>query len=104
MAVVPMPPAACLGKDRDFAIRNICFFMALPLFLVQVALGGEGERELVFSGDSVSSSQSVQSLSLCDPTDCSTPGLPVHHQLPELAQTHVPPVGDAINLSVSLGS
>ena len=26
---------------------------------------------------------------LCDPTDCSTPGFPVHHQLPELTQTHV---------------
>ena len=26
---------------------------------------------------------------LCDPMDCSTPGFPVHHQLPELAQTHV---------------
>ena len=26
---------------------------------------------------------------LCDPMDCSTPGYPVHHQLPELAQTHV---------------
>ena len=26
---------------------------------------------------------------LCDPMDCSTPGLPVLHQLPELAQTHV---------------
>ena len=33
---------------------------------------------------------------LCDPLDCSTPGLPVHHQLPELAQTHVHQVGDAI--------
>ena len=34
---------------------------------------------------------SVQSLSLtlCDPMDCSTPGLPVHHQLPQLTQTHV---------------
>ena len=30
---------------------------------------------------------------LCDPTDCSTPGFPVHHQLPELAQTHVHQVG-----------
>ena len=28
-------------------------------------------------------------LTLCDPTDCSTPGFPVHHQVPELAQTHV---------------
>ena len=26
---------------------------------------------------------------LCDPMDCSTPGLPVHHQLPEFPQTHV---------------
>ena len=31
--------------------------------------------------------------------DCSTPGLPVLHQLPELAQTHVHPVGDAIQPS-----
>ena len=30
---------------------------------------------------------------LCDPMDCSTPGFPVHHQLPELAQTHVHWVG-----------
>ena len=36
---------------------------------------------------------------LCDPMDCSTPGLPVHHQLPELAQTHVRWVGDAIQPS-----
>ena len=33
---------------------------------------------------------------LCDPMDCSTPGFPVHHQLPKLAQTHVHRVGDAI--------
>ena len=36
---------------------------------------------------------------LCDPMDCSTPGFPVYHQLPELAQTHVCPVGDAIQPS-----
>ena len=30
---------------------------------------------------------------LCDPMDCSTPGLPVHHQLREFTQTHVHPVG-----------
>ena len=28
-------------------------------------------------------------LTLCDPVDCSMPGFPVHHQLPELMQTHV---------------
>ena len=32
----------------------------------------------------------------CDPTNRSTPGLPVHHQLPEFTQTHVYQVGDAI--------
>ena len=31
---------------------------------------------------------------LCDPMNCSTPGLPVHHHLPELTQTHVHRVGD----------
>ena len=37
---------------------------------------------------------------LCDPTNCSTPGLPVNHQLPEFTQTHVHQVGDAISSSV----
>ena len=37
---------------------------------------------------------------LCDPMDCHTPGFPVHHQLPELAQTHVHGAGDAISSSV----
>ena len=36
---------------------------------------------------------------LCDPMDCSTPGFPVHHQLPELAQTQVHQVSDAIQPS-----
>ena len=36
---------------------------------------------------------------LCDPMDCSTPGFPVHHQLPDVAQTHVHWVGDTIQPS-----
>ena len=36
---------------------------------------------------------------LCNPMDCSIQGFPVQHQLPELAQTHVHWVGDAIKLS-----
>ena len=39
---------------------------------------------------------------LCNPMDCSTPGFPVHHQLSELAQTHVHGVGDAIQPSHSV--
>ena len=41
---------------------------------------------------------------LCDPMDCSTPRFPVHHQLPELAQTHVHWVSDAIQPSHPLPS
>ena len=45
----------------------------------------------------------VQScLTLCDPMDCSIPGFPVHHQLPDLTQTHVHRVGDAIQPSYPL--
>ena len=36
---------------------------------------------------------------LCDPMSLSTPGLPVHHQLPEFTQTHVHRAGDAIQPS-----
>ena len=43
---------------------------------------------------------SVQScLTPCDPMNCSRPGLPVHHQLPEFTQTHVHRVSDAIQPS-----
>ena len=38
-------------------------------------------------------------LALCNPTDCSTPGFPVHHQFPKLAQMHVHRVCDAIQPS-----
>ena len=41
---------------------------------------------------------------LCDPMNCSTPGLPVHHQLPEFTQTHVLQVSDATQPSHPLSS
>ena len=41
---------------------------------------------------------------LCNPMNCSTPGLPVHHQLPEFTQTHVHRVSDAIQPSHPLSS
>ena len=50
------------------------------------------------------SSVAQSSLTLCNPMDCSTPGFPVHHQLLELAQTHVHWVGDAIQPSHPLSS
>ena len=61
---------------------------------------------LAFSPPTFSVSRQVQFSSvaqscptLCDPMDCSTPGFPVHHQLVELAQTHILQVSDTIKSS-----
>ena len=50
------------------------------------------------------SSVAQSCLTLCDPMNCSTPGLPVHHQLPEFTQTHVHLLSDAIQPSHPLSS
>ena len=52
----------------------------------------------------ISSVQLLSRVRLCDPMDCSMPGLPVHHQLLELTQTHVHWVGDAMQRSHPLSS
>ena len=58
-----------------------------------------------FSGYILQFSLVAQScLTLCDPMNRSTPGLPVHHQLPEFTQTHVHRVRDAIQPSHPLSS
>ena len=58
---------------------------------------------VIFRSDQIRSvSQSCPIL--CDPMNRSTPGLPVHHQLPEFTQTHVHQVGDAIQPSHPLSS
>ena len=55
--------------------------------------------KISFFGLQFSSSAPQSCPTLCDPMDCSMPGLPVHHQLPEFAQTHVHLVSDAIQPS-----
>ena len=50
------------------------------------------------------SSVTQSCLTLCDPLNCSMPGLPIHHQLPEFTQTHTHRVGDAIQPSHPLAS
>ena len=49
-----------------------------------------------------SSIQLLSRVRLCDPMDCSMPGLPVHHQPPEFTQTHVHYVSGAIHISSSV--
>ena len=69
------------------------------------------EQKTVFKQKFVHKCSSVQFSSvaqscptLCDPMNCCTPGLPVHHQLPEFTQTHVHRVSDAMQPSHSLSS
>ena len=84
-------------------ILEYLFCVCVCVFLV------EEECELLscssnFNTPGTTSSVAQSCLTLCDPMDCSMPGLPVHHQLPELAQTHVHRVGDAIQPSHPLSS
>ena len=59
----------------------------------------------MFTNSLVQLSSVTQScLTLCNPMNRSTPGLPIHHQLPEFTQTHVHQVGDAIQPSHLLSS
>ena len=62
--------------------------------------GGETLDQLFFQFSSVAQSCPT----LCDPMNCSMPGLPIHHQLPEFTQTHVHQVGDAMQQSHPLSS
>ena len=74
----------------------------------KVGLKGNIQKTKIMASGPISSvqfSSVTQSCpTLCDPMNCSTPGLPVHHQLPEFTQTHVHQVGDAIQPSHPLSS
>ena len=75
---------------REYAQSNIDLSRRLQLVT--------RDRHLQFS----SFAQSC--LTLCNPMDCSTPGLPVHHQLPEFTQAHAHWVSDATQPSHPLSS
>ena len=79
-----------------------------PLLYGAFPSGSGGKESACNTGDLGSvpqfSSVAQSCLTLWDPMDCSTPGLSVHHQLPEFTQTHVHWVGDAIQPSHPLSS
>ena len=63
---------------------------------------GEGKGRMIWENSietCIFSSVTQSCPTLCDPMNRSTPGLPVHHQLPEFTQTQVHQVSDAIQLS-----
>ena len=75
----------------------MAYFFVLNSFLSDICIEYHFN---MFVKNSVQLRSLTQScLTLCDALDCSTPGLPVHCQLPEFTQTHVHWVGDAIQSS-----
>ena len=57
--------------------------------MMVVLWGAECDKRVAINDDKIPFSSVAQLCpTLFDPMDCSTPGFPVHHQLPELAQTH----------------
>ena len=89
-----LPP--CTSKIQGF-------FFGKRLFLI---MRMQERRSSVYCWiQSIQFSSATQSCpTLCDPMNHSTPGLPVHHQLPESTQTHVHQIGDAIQPSHPLCS
>ena len=86
---------------------TICIFIAFPfpkaIKEIPLCFFLHLTSERLFSSVQFSSVAQL-CLTLCDPMNCSTPGLPVHHQLLEFTQTHVHRVGDAIQPSHPLSS
>ena len=81
---------------EDFEDHRKIFFFLTALLQCKFAY----HRIHLFQFSSVAQSCPT----LCDPMNCSMPGLPVHHQLPESTQTHVHWIGDAIQPSHLLSS
>ena len=90
LTVLTVAPALC----AVFVLR------ALPL--AAVLAGAVSEIRATCSVQFSSVAQSC--LTLCHPMNCSTPGLPAHHQLSEFTETHVHRVSDAIQPSHPLSS
>ena len=83
----------------------MCHILLLSKFICQFLPQKAGILFLYVYLPTVQFSSVAQSCpTLCDSMNCSTPGLHVHHQLPEFTQTHIHQVGDAIQLSQPLSS
>ena len=103
----PSCSALCLGKALTFwKADQLCPLLARspePGFLLAPTNVSLGLPRISLWVVSQFSSVAQSCPTLCNPMDHSTPGLPVHHQLPEFTQIHVHQVGDAIQPSHIVG-
>ena len=95
---------AAAAPDSILKRRDVTFVTKVHLLKAMVfpVIMCKCENWTIKKFSSVQFSQSCPTL--CHPMDCSMPGFPVHHRLPELAQTHVHWVRDAIQPSHPLSS
>ena len=88
------PSSIILFFQECYVLHTVCTLLRLAFFTQHNSL------EIYPSCSLYQFSSVAQSCpTLCDPIECSTPGFPVHNQLPEPAQTHVHWVSDAIQPS-----
>ena len=107
---------ACVHSQCYFSCWSSSLLCWLRLFLLSLGLYGcfvfvfvlmktKFIRLYFFPANCLQFSSVTQLCpTLCDPMDYSMPGFPVHHQLPELTQTHIHRISDAIQLSHPLSS
>ena len=97
--ILEIDPLSVVSFAIIFSYSEGCLFT-----LLIVSLAVQNLFSLIRSHLFQFSSVAESCLTLCDPMNCSTPGLPVHHQLPEFTQTHVHRISDAIQPSHLLSS
>ena len=94
-----MPPCSSPYKLNWLGIQ-----VSSPIKLFSVPAPFSEREQLIAPDHNQFSSVAQLCSTLCDPMNLSTPGLPVHHQLPEFTQTYGHQVGDAIQPSHPLSS
>ena len=93
-----------LSSENNMLIRKYGWQGEAVFLEIEIQLKGGGELPVGIFLYQLCSVQLLSRVRLCNPMDCRTPGSAVHHQLSELAQTHVHWVGDAIQASHPLSS
>ena len=94
-----LPEATCGTEHAPGPVTKVLAAMGTGLPVGLTALPASHTRTQTHTGIGNFSSVQFSRLLVSDSMDCSTPGFPVRHQLPELTQTHVHRVGDAIQSS-----
>ena len=97
------------SSEKEMATHSSILAWRIPGMGEPGGLLSVGSHRVGHDWNDLAASDQIRSVAqscptLCNPMNLSTPGLPVHHKLPEFTQTHVHRVGDAIQPSHPLSS